>query len=206
MSLNNSSNDDEPSLKVLLDAILGVKADVNDFKNNTSSNFNELQHEIKNIKTHTTSLDRRIDSVENNQANIIYELELIKQKQLLTNICITGIKHQENQNLHEIFSKICSCLQIDCNRNEISGIYRTRGQYNTSIIVQLKSESTKRSILAAKKNKQSIIVDELEIDSLTGTNEININCHLTPYFSHILFVARQAVKREELQACWFSLK
>lgn len=118
-------------------------------------------------------MDLRVSTVDANQANITYELELLKQKQLLNNLCISGITHRENQNLHEIFSKICSCLEIDCNSNKIAGIYRTRGKFNSSIIVQLKSEHLKRIILAAKKSKQSIIVDELEINSLTGRHERN---------------------------------
>lgn len=203
MGSPNKSANDEPSLKEVLSAILSVKDDVNKFKNESTSNFTGLSEEIKNIKTQTTTLEHRFDIVEAKQLDITYELELIKQKQLSSNLCITGIKHQENENLKEIFSKICECLSVNCNDN-IIGIYRTKGQFNTSIIVQLKNDNLKREILAAKKTKTSIIVDELQIRSLAGTGEININGHLTPYFSHILFVARQAVKREELLAAWFS--
>lgn len=217
---SDESIGDEPSLKDLgkslndvLKAVLGVKDDLKKFKSDSANNFTELHKEIVNIKSHTSELDLRVVTVETaranletNQVKLTYELELIKQKQLVANLCITGIKHQEGQDLNEIFSQICRCLNIECNSSELAGIYRTRGHRNTSVIVQLKNESTKRRILAAKKAKQSVIIDELELSTLTGTEKININCHLTPYFSHILYVARQAVKREEIQACWFSNK
>lgn len=188
----DSPTNSEPSLKDVLNVLLG--------------RFDRLSEELKDNTTHVSTLERRTETVEAKQADLGYELELIKQKQLVANLCITGVKSQENQNLYEIFSKICKCLKVDCNENEVNSIYRTKGQYNTSIIVQLKSEKVKHKILAAKKIKQSIIVDELEINSLTGSTEININGHLTPYFAHILFVARQAIKRGELQAGWFTNK
>lgn len=157
----NKSDNSEPSLHEILkanaevlNAVLGVKEDVNKLKEEQSTNFNGLTDEIKIIKTQTTTLEHRIDTVETKQLELEYELELFKQKQLSSNLCITGIKSLDSENLNEIFAKICACLNVNCNKNEIVGIYRTKGQFNTSIIVHLSNDKIKREILAAKKNQR----------------------------------------------------
>lgn len=188
---------DEPTLKDVLLAIAEIKTDINDYKEHT-------QNSIAGIESRTSAVEQRMDVNDKAHSKIYFEVETLKQKQLSANLCITGISATPNEDLWAILSKVCDCLNTEYDENLFTNIYRTKGQFSNSIIVQCNSDESKHYFLAAKRTIKTIVVDQLGLNLPNGTNEININSQLTPYFSHLLYTARQAVKRSEITAAWFT--
>lgn len=193
----------DESTNILLKAIMDVKADISDFKNDNSTSLKNITNEIHEK---FTAHNQRIEAVEASHNYILLEMEILKQKQISANLCITGISYNANENLWDILAKICLCLNVEYAQDHFNRIYRTKNQRNNTIIIQCISEDTKHFMLAAKKGARTIIVDQLDLGLANGTDTININSQLTPYFSHLLYVARQAVKRNEISAAWFTGK
>lgn len=202
----SESEMDEPTLKDVLSAVLNIRSDISEFKNETNNVLSGLTKDMHEVKSLNTAMEQRVDTVEKINSNIIFEVEAIKQKQLSANLCITGITSNPNEDLYGILAKLCDCLGTEYNEDLFTSVYRTKGQMSSSIIVQCNSEETKHYFLAAKKSTKTIIVDQLELDLPNGTTPVNINSHLTPYFSHLLYIARQAVRRSEISAAWFTSK
>lgn len=186
----------EPTMQTLLDAILS-------FKEETGNNFKSVKEELATVTSAISDLTERVVAIEETQSTLAYEIELLKQKGLSNNICIAGIEAEESENLAEIVTKIASTIGIVCEQEDIIDTYRTAGQW---IIARFHTDAIKFGLLKAKKEKKSLIVDELGLNLDGGTNEIFINHHLTPFFANLLFLARKAVKRNELSAAWFTNK
>lgn len=195
-----------PSLKDILDAVKGIGNDLSEFKNETKDNFKSLSGELHVIKNQTTAIEARVGDCEANVDHLAYEIECMKQRQLKCNISIGGVPANNSEDLLKIFNDICKVLNFNCPNDLITGIYRTAGGAKRSIIVQLANESVKFGILNAKKNKKSIILEELETKFTDSKNEIMINQQLTPFYGNLLYVARQAKKNGNIAECWFSMK
>lgn len=186
----------EPSLQTLLDVLNGFKTD-------TENNFKSIKEDLASIGTETTILKERVDTIEETQNTIVYEIELLKQKPLNTNLRIVGIPLRKEENLSEIVVKIANTIGVQLRTEDIESTYRTPGR---AIIVRFNNEDIKYEILKAKAQKKALVIDELELGLVNGESEISINHHLSPYFASILYLARQAIKRGEAASAWFSKK
>lgn len=111
---------------------------------------------------------------------------------------------KNNENLESILANICQCLNAPLRSEDYNTIYRTSGPSKKTLIVQFNSEAAKAGLLNAKKAKRTLLLEEIDPNLAPSNNEIFINHHLTPYFTELLYFARQGVKRKEIFSCWFT--
>lgn len=208
--MGSTKSDSDISLKDVLDSIKDMKNDIhNDIESlqkHTDIKFSEVLKDVKKIKSDTVDLQNRMDACESSHASLIYEVESIKQRSLQYNICVTGIPFDENEKIGDIFNKLCTAIGFKCAATDVIKMYRTRSIGRKTIVVQFANESVKSNLFKAKKTKQSVLLEELNLGYRNATNEVSINHHMTPYFASLLYNARQAVKRGELESCWFAMR
>lgn len=193
-----------PSIQDVLDAIGKINSNLDEFKLESNTHYNALSSDIQEIKNRTTSIDDRLNVCESNVDHLTYEVEILKQRQLQNNISISGIPIEPNENLHDIFDNICKAINYVCPHDMIASIYRTNGSAKRSIIVCFINDSVKFGMLAAKKNKQTILLVELGFKNSKA--EVMLNQQLTPYFGNLLYTARQARHKGDITQCWFTNK
>lgn len=176
------------------------------FKTDTEQNFNSLIDDVSELKTKSSQMEHRIEGCEFNVSSIGIELEIMKQKQLKNNICIDGVPGSTNENIRSIFKAICFKLEINVHINSVIAAYRTKGSNNRlgSIVVQLDNSGLKAAIMNKMKIRKSLLVEEINIGLNNNNNQIFIFNHVTPYFSHLLYIGRQAIKNKQLSSCWLA--
>lgn len=203
---SDSSNLNIPSLQDVLDAVRKNGNDLNEFKTEANNHYQHITGEIKNIKLNNNANEARIGECETACDHLSYEVECLKQKQLKCNISIAGIPHHKDENLLVIFESLCTVIGFTYVRDDIAAIYRTSGTNKKSIIVQFVNDDKKFELLNAKKIKQAVIFDELNLKYIASTQEIIVAQQLTPFFANLLYNARQARQRNEIAQCWFTNK
>lgn len=203
---SNSSNSNTPSLQDVLNAVQKNGNDLNEFKTEANNHYQNITEEIKNIKLNNNANEVRIGECENVCDHLSYEVECLKQKHLKCNISIAGIPHHKDENLLVIFESLCKVVGFTYVRDDIAAIYRTSGPNKKSIIVQFVNDDKKFELLNAKKAKQAVIFDELNLKYIDSTQEIIVAQQLTPFFANLLYNARQARQRNEIAQCWFTNK
>lgn len=208
----SSSND--KSIQAILDAVSTLTTKIDNIhteqvairvtlNNDVSALSDSINNKFTTLQVQNEVTKTRVDTCESSINQMRYEIELLKQRQLNSNICIDGIPYNPNENLKQIFEKVCKV--INYNLPAYNAIYRTHGTTKKSIIVSIQNESNKFGILGAKKIKKSVITEELQLNLTTNT-EVRINHHLSPYFANLLYTARQSVKQGELHAAWYTTK
>lgn len=191
----------EPSLSQLLAAINSVDTSVRTLKDETNANFVVLKAEFATTTAKADANERRIEEIVGTQELLTYEIEMMKQRQLAHNICITGIPTAQDENPFELLLKIATALRVDISSEDIRRIYRLRSSPSNAIICQFEDERTKYNFLKAKAEHKELLVVQIGFRS---EGQISINHQLTPYFSSLLYMTRQAVKANQIVSGWFS--
>lgn len=101
------------------------------------------------------------------------DINSLKQKNMTNDIIVTGIPEQKNENLLFSINNILSKHEITLKDSEVKKIYRLRNKNtlsNSPILIELKNESTKTTILQKQKLYGPVLLDELDESSVDGPN------------------------------------
>lgn len=199
---NKPANDENEVLKQLK----VLTSNFSEFSKATSNNFEGLRDDIKAMQSDTIEVRDRIEACESAHDDLKYEVEVLKQKRLALNICITGIPAVQDEDINAIIVKLYQIVGLAFDENQLATYYRVKNSRKHSIIVQFKVDEDKRKLLAAKKVTKEILLEQLDLGfsaPICG-REIMVNQHMTPFFGHLLYLGRDAVRSKELSASWFA--
>lgn len=163
----------------------------------------------------STSIDNKEstsndEDCNNSEVSLEYQMkrihELKQQKKLYKNIIIHGIPKNSDENLDNIFQKICHCLSADITRNDIVSIYRVS---TTKIVVKFVMFPAKTRFLKAYKSKAyeelGLMSREIfETESIEGQYQIFIDNHLTKWYAAMLMRAKWARRDGLIYAYWLT--
>lgn len=158
------------------------------------------------IKDKSTDVDRKENSqsppAEIEDAAFLLA-ELNKQNELANNLIVTKIPRILNMDLPEIFLKLCDKLKVKISADDIQHIQRRSfdgrevrdfREGRDDIIVTLKSYELKEEIRhAAHKFFAGIFTGDIfELQPDQWSKQIKVISHTTPYYSHMLAIAKDA--------------
>lgn len=129
--------------------------------------------------------------------------ELRSQNRLINNLCIYGIPYFENENKNAIFLNMCSMLQANVNKRDISRISRAPGR-NALLIVELKSFEVKQRILQCAYMQQLWSSDLIQLPNGMPKTRVFNNIHTTKFYGRMAKIARNAMKNQKLFIFWIT--
>lgn len=184
-----------------------------------SKKLDIIQNTIENIKTEMASYkeiaqnlnDQNLslrndnDKLKTQIQNVEYQVECMKQQQLLNNILICGIPETNNENLSSVITNIANKLDVPLCSDDIKILYRKTITGTKSaglpapIIVQFTNTKTKNEIMAAKKGK---LLDTTITNTVTNKRPIYINDHLTRHRQYLFKQTRDLKRNKHIEYTW----
>lgn len=131
-------------------------------------------------------------------------IELKQQNKLRDNIQISGIPIMINENLNEIFDKICHIIHSDITTNDIVAVYRNAP---ARFVVQFVSFQKKARFLRDYKScgKSHLMSGQIiETESIESQNQVFIESHLTKWYVIMMRRASAAKKDGLIFKYWLS--
>lgn len=129
--------------------------------------------------------------------------ELKQQKELHKNIVIYGISNYSDENLIEIFDKICHILHVDETPKAVVKIYRAS---SVRVIVQFDSFLAKMQIFNAYKSHRRLMSGDIfKLESIESQNQIFIDSHLTKWYAKMMTHAKRAKKDGLIFKYWLTM-
>lgn len=171
---HGASKDDMEEIKLKIDASTAA----------TDSKIEEIKVQVSENKRQN---DQNSDKIMDLQASI----ELLKQEQLKTNICISGIPPEliTNDNVADLVLQISNKLGVESNKNQFSAYPVNNKKF---VIVRFFNLKNKQQLLGKIRIKKSLMVEE--VFNVASNSQIYLNDHLTPYFNRLYLLARNAKK------------
>lgn len=115
---------DEDTKKKLDEVITSVKENSEKIKE-VSGDAKKAIDATKVNEKKIKQIELKVAGYEGNTETLKSEIELLKAKELENHVTIAGIKFQNNENLADIFNKVCGMLKANINDNDTNDIYRT---------------------------------------------------------------------------------
>lgn len=200
-SVNNNSNGKsympEPTLLDLFNMMqnISTKEDINDiktrideYKADTIEKFNQIDQKVNVVSSIT---NENADNIELLQIKV----EELKQDQLKSNICVSGVPTNliQNDNTADLIIAIAKKLDVDINQNQFTSYSCASNKF---IIISFFMLKHKQLLLRKIRVKKSLMVEE--VFGVQSNSQIYLNDHLTPYFNHLYLLARRAKKDGKL--------
>lgn len=200
-SVNNNSNGKsympEPTLLDLFNMMQNnsTKEDINDiktrideYKADTIEKFNQIDQKVNVVSSIT---NENADNIELLQIKV----EELKQDQLKSNICVSGVPTNliQNDNTADLIIAIAKKLDVDINQNQFTSYSCASNKF---IIISFFMLKHKQLLLRKIRVKKSLMVEE--VFGVQSNSQIYLNDHLTPYFNHLYLLARRAKKDGKL--------
>lgn len=186
-SVNNNSNGKsympEPTLLDLFNMMQNnsTKEDINDiktrideYKADTIEKFNQIDQKVNVVSSIT---NENADNIELLQIKV----EELKQDQLKSNICVSGVPTNliQNDNTADLIIAIAKKLDVDINQNQFTSYSCASNKF---IIISFFMLKHKQLLLRKIRVKKSLMVEE--VFGVQSNSQIYLNDHLTPYFNH----------------------
>lgn len=133
-----------------------------------------------------------------------YKIELKKQNELRNNLCIAGIPQIRDENLRDIFIKLCKLLGAKISDKDIKWIRR---DFPRSVItVELWSHNVKLHIARCSHSNYIWSDEVIRLPSGILRNRIYINDQMTKFYKEMWEIARNARKKKLIQTSWITDK
>lgn len=140
-----------------------------------------------------------VNDMNNVNANKIEELqatvESLKQEQIKSNICFSGVPANEitENNTAQIVINIAKALNVTLTNNQFTSYAVANKKF---IVAHFYNHKCKRDLLMSVRAKRSLMVEE--VFTAKSNSQIYLNDHLTPYFNKLHILAREAKKAGKL--------
>lgn len=176
---------------------------INEIRDEAIKTNEAVKQNEKKIKKN----EMKLAGYEENTETLKFEIEKLKARELINDITIAGINKCEDQQLPDIFDKICRIINVGVNLSECT-IYRAKGsdKHDGLVIVKFRNPRKKFEIISAKKKFGPLFTEQLyEAKGAAAhieNKQIFVNHHITPYFNGILYKARQAKIQNKIFAAW----
>ncbi|CAH2233590.1 jg16178 [Pararge aegeria aegeria] len=163
--------------------------------------ISDLEQDRKNISSHITYLEEKID--------------YIQKKSIVTCVEIRNIPKKSNEtkeDLYDYIKKLSTKMQVPGCQSDLRDIYRIPNRSektNSTLIVEFTNTLTKYKFLQANKKKYGNSSERLYNSdmglNLEGSKQpIYIGEHLTPKTRRLFFLARDLKKTLKFAHCWTS--
>ncbi|XP_031636729.1 uncharacterized protein LOC116349451 [Contarinia nasturtii] len=129
-------------------------------------------------------------------------VELDQQNQLANNLSILGFPRLRNEDLTEMFKKLCKKLHITLSYNDVIKIYRTNG-VNESVIVKFSNYETKVMVKNRAHMTNIWSDDIIKLPTNEKPTKIYVNLHTTRFYGKMISIAREARKNKSI--CSYNL-
>lgn len=196
-------------LKRLKEDVKAIKSDIAEFKDSLQfaheaiSKFSERidsleskVNELQNLSDIVPSLQAKIDKLTSDK----HERD---QWMRMNNAEIKGVPMKKGENLFDIALKLGSVLECPIKKEDINTITRVptyQKDVPKSIIVSFTNRYAKDDFVAAMKKRKNLTPSAL---GLSGTSNIYVNDHLTPYYKQLLTKAKALQKSAaDFQFIW----
>lgn len=126
-------------------------------------------------------------------------VELEKQNQLDNNLSILGFPRIKNEDLMEMFMKLCDKLKVKMSYDDVQRIYRNNG-VNEPVIVKFRNYECK---VMVKNNAHLTDVwsnDLFKLPPGEQPTKIFVNLHTTRFYGKMVSIAREARKTKGIHA------
>lgn len=171
-------------------------------------NLNTIIDDVPPVNTTTPKLDALTDVIFDFGTQVSYlttdcqqlrqQLDLVEAHSKNRNIEITGVPFRSNERIIDIYSKICSLLEINQDPSCIDRIHRIKPSTNNnkkSIIIEFKEQSTRDIFLSKAKLSKNLLLANLGFEDTHL--RFFVNEHLTRLKKNILY--RLKLHKEEIK-------
>lgn len=225
---DNASVNSQPEVEdynALTEVLKGIRSDMAKNSTETRENFVSLKSDVAKINTTLTTLEAKLLSLENENANVKSQCEelkkensdLSKQLRILqndlgelqqytrsNNVEIKGIPVTPNEDVYKILTSVAAALEVDHNGGDVSIAHRLQQPRDQkqppSIVVQFVQRCVRNQWLAAARKKHLQTTDVSK--SFRPAGAVYVNEHLTPAKKALLGKSRYLVKWSKLHAAW----
>lgn len=161
-----------------------VTARINTYQQKTDKKIDEIQRQVETATDMGTENSNKIEELQS-------AVETLKQDQLRSNICISGVPAEQitDGNTSDIVMKIANALNVTLSKNQFTSHPVASKKF---IIVHFHNHSYKQQLLIRVRAKKSLMVEE--VFNTKSNSQIYLNDHLTPYFTKLHLIARNARK------------
>lgn len=143
-TMNEQSAAEAPLTLVDLAAI--VKHGFNDVNTRIETKFSEFEKKIlsnlKKLEKDAGFLSQRIDAVEE-------RCEKLERLSLLTDLIMHGVPYNDNENLQNIFNKICESFGYNPPSYGLQSIFRTVQKKNSAIVIKFLTDALRNDFFSA---------------------------------------------------------
>lgn len=165
-----------------------VTARLNEYQHKTDLKIDAIQNKVETAAEMNTDNTNKIEELQST-------VEMLKQDQLRNNICISGVPPDQiiDGNTSDIIIKIANVLGVKIMPNQFSSHPVASKKF---IIVNFYNYSHKQQMHIHIRARKSLMVEE--VFKSKSNSQIYLNDHLTPYFTKIHLLARNAKKEGKL--------
>lgn len=198
-NMENYSNDNldrQPTMRDLIQLLSdkASKADIDDIKSQIveyqldhHNKFEIMENKMYDVETTVNNNSDRVSALEST-------IEQLKQDKLRNNICISGMPTNWDGNTVKLLLNIANKININITSADFKSYTTPNGKF---VIVSFYNYLHKQSLLNKMRTKRSLMFEEV-YTAVKSNNQLYINEHLTPYYSSLFKVARQAIKDGKL--------
>ncbi|XP_055302403.1 uncharacterized protein LOC129568480 isoform X2 [Sitodiplosis mosellana] len=123
--------------------------------------------------------------------------ELEQQNQLDNNLSVLGFPRLRNEDLTEMFLKLCKQLKVNVSHRDIVRIYRTNGVIE-QVIVKFRNFETKVMVKNSAHTRDVWTNDLFKLPPNEKPTKIFINLHTTRFYGKMVSIAREARKNNNI--------
>lgn len=171
-----------------------LKGDINRISQRAEVKFKSIETRLQATDNDIKSIFSRIRAIESGSSSVATDFELQKQNRLRNNISIANVPTEERENLFDIFAQILAF--IGCSRievHEVADAKRVHSSKSNLIIIRLVNEGRKLEIMKKKAGVKIMAADIFNLKNGDANPRIYINAQLTPFYSHLAYLGRNAV-------------
>ena len=168
------------------------------------ANLELLETKTNAIVDTNTRLIQSKNKLENAYKQHDIDIQSLKQMQINNNILLSNILVKTDENLPDLFKKICKIINIrDCLPVTIHRFTPKNKDFVPPVIVCFTNEDAKRTFLTAFKSSKVLITTQtLGLDDRSVN--IYVNHHLTQYFRQLLKEARKFRHDNNFEFVWYN--
>lgn len=189
----------------IIAAIKSMDTKMNERLDNLEQQNKVIIERIEHLTEEYKQLSTEQKNIRKELSNQQIELEILKQKNISTDIIIFGIPDNQLNTVEAVTSALKQ-YKIEINVTDYHKMYRLKNNKNTSkhtpICVELNSRTIKTLILS-RKRKYGPILHTVDTASTENIKKIIIKHRMTPYFSDLLNETFKFKEKNKYKFAWF---
>lgn len=197
--LNNGREPVEETLSRIA-ALLGEtakKEDIDSLKTQILNFSTATNEEMVKLKNTVNAVESKANDQQEQISLLQANVEILKQDQLKNNVSIAGIPVNlvDGTNSDEVIINIASKVGVELSKGQFTSHTVANNRF---VIAQFYDFKHKQMIINQLRLGKKLIVKEIFANASSNDNQIFVNDHLTPYFSKLYLMARNAKKEGKL--------